>query len=142
MAEQLSVFMENKPGKIEAVTGALLSAGVNLRGVSIASRGDFGVLKLLPDNPEKARKALVGQGFTVSTRKVVIAIIDDKPGSLHNLLLVLSKNKININDCYGISIEREKNAAIVFDIEDAPEAQAVIEKAGIRTLPDKDIHQL
>ena len=142
MATQISVFVENKPGKIEAITDILFQGGINLRGISIASRGDFGILKILPDNPGKAAGLLEGSGATISRRAVVIALIDDRPGSLHELLKVLRKNSINIDDCYGISVEQDKQAAIVLDIEDNPKTESILRAAGVRLIEDKDIHTL
>jgi hypothetical protein len=132
MPTQLSVFMENKPGKMDAITGILQQAGINLRGLALASRGDFGVLKLLPDDPDKAWAELTRAGYTVSRRAVAIALIDDRPGSLHELLALLARHRINIDDCYGVSIEKDRTAAIVFDIEAQPDAERVLRDAGIK----------
>jgi hypothetical protein len=136
MTTQLSVFIENKPGKIDTVTGILFRAGISLRGMSLASRGDFGVLKLLPDRPEDAFRALTEAGHTVSRRAVVIALIADKPGSLHEMLKALAAHNVNIDDCYGVAIECDKTAAIVLDVEKEPRAEAVLKNAGIRLLDD------
>jgi hypothetical protein len=67
---------------------------------------------------------------------VAIVLVDDRPGSLHKLLSVLARNKINIDDCYGIAIECDRTAAVVLDIERQPEAVAVLDKAGFRLLDD------
>ncbi len=142
MATQLSVFIENKPGKIEAVTGILFRAGVSLRGISIASRGDFGVLKLLADRPDEAHAKLTAAGYTVSKRAVAIAIVPDRPGSLHELLTALAGQAINLADCYGIAIERDRTAAIVLDVERQPRAADALRRAGVRLLDDKDVHTL
>jgi hypothetical protein len=138
MSTQLSVFIENKLGKIEAITEIIARSGVSLRGISLASRGDFGVLKLLADKPEEAYEKLTTAGFTVSRRTVAIALIPDRPGSLHELLTVLARQSINIDDCYGIAIERDKTAAIVLDIERQPDAGRILREAGVRLLEGDD----
>jgi hypothetical protein len=142
MATQLSVFIENKPGKLEAVTEILLAAGVSLRGISLASRGDFGVLKLLADKPDEAYVKLTAAGYTVSRRAVAIALIDDRPGSLHGLLTVLAGRSLNVGDCYGVAIERDRTAAIVLDVDGQPGAEQALREAGVRLREDKDIHSL
>jgi hypothetical protein len=136
MRIQLAVFLENQPGKLEAVTKALAEAGVNIRGFSMASEGEYGVLKILADDPERALRVLKERHYTVSRRTVEIALIDDRPGGLHELLTTLSGRKINIEDCYGITLEEGCRAAIVLDVERFPEAEAVLREHGVRLLAE------
>ena len=142
MGVQLAVFLENQPGKLEAVTKILAQAGINIRGITMASEGEFGVLKILVNDPAAAHAALKAHHFTVSERNVVVALIDDRPGRLHDLLETLSSNRINIEDCYGIAFEEGKRAAIVLDIERFPEAEAVLESKGITVLSDQELYSL
>jgi hypothetical protein len=135
---QLAVFLENRPGKLESVTKALAEAGVNIRGFSMASEGEYGVLKILADDPEKAFRVLKEHHYTVSRRTVEIALIDDRPGGLHELLTTLSSRDINIEDCYGVALEEGKRAAIVLDVERFPEAEAVLKENGIRLLGERE----
>jgi hypothetical protein len=136
MSVQLAVFMENRPGKLESITQALAQAGVNIRGFSMASEGEYGVLKILADDPEKAFRVLKDHHYTVSRRTVEIALIDDRPGSLHALLAALSERSINIEDCYGVALEEGRQAAIVLDVERFPEAEAVLRQHGVRLLAE------
>lgn len=142
MGVQLAVFLENKPGKLEAITKILAEAGINIRGISMASEGEFGVLKVLVNDPAKGLQILKAKHFTVSERNVVVAIIDDRPGALHDLLLTLSAQNINIEDCYGIVLEEGGQAAIVLDIEAFPEAEKVLKKKQIRVLSDRKLYSL
>jgi hypothetical protein len=135
---QLAVFLENRPGKLESVTKALAQAGLNIRGFSMASEGEYGVLKILADDSEKAFQVLKEHHYTVSRRTVEIALIDDRPGGLHDLLTTLSSRDINIEDCYGITLEEGCRAAIVLDVERYPEAEAVLREHGVRLLGDKE----
>jgi hypothetical protein len=134
MTEHLSVFMENKPGKLDSITKVLADAKVNLLGISVSSLGEFGVSKLLVDQPDEAYKALKEHHFTVCRRRVAVVIIDDEPGSLHKVLTLLATNKINVDDCYGFVIETSKEAAIVLEIEEYPEAVEVLRKHNLRIL--------
>ena len=142
MGVQLAVFLENKPGKLETITKILAETGVNIRGISMASEGEFGVLKVLVNDPAKAHQALKREHFTVSERNVVVAIVDDHPGALHDLLLTLSSHKINIEDCYGIVLEEGGRAAIVLDIEAYPQAEKVLVDHGTRLLTDSELYSL
>jgi hypothetical protein len=142
MGVQLSVFLENKPGKLETITKILAEAGINIRGISMASEGEFGVLKMLVSDPGKAHQVLKAHHFTVSERNVVVAIIADRPGALHNLLLTLSSQKINIEDCYGIVLEEGGQAAIVLDTEQFPEAEKVLQDNQIWLLSDGELYSL
>ena len=142
MSVQLAVFMENRPGKLETITKDLAEAGINIRGISMASEGEFGVLKILADDPEKAFQVLRERHYTVSRRTVEIAVIDDRPGGLHELLSALSARNINIEDCYGIVLEEGKRAAIVLDVERFPEAEAVLRARGVRLLDDRELGSL
>jgi len=135
---QLAVFLENRPGKLESVTKALAEAGVNIRGFSMASEGEYGVLKILADDPEKAFRVLKEHHYTLSRRTVEIALIDDRPGGLHELLTTLSSRDINIEDCYGVALEEGRRAAIVLDVERYPEAEAVLKEQGVRLLSDQE----
>jgi len=142
MGVQLAVFLENQPGKLEAVTKILAEAGINIRGITMASEGEFGVLKILVSDPAAAHDALKKHHFTVSERNVVVALIDDRPGRLHELIETLSSNRINIEDCYGIALEEGKRAAIVLDIERFPAAEAVLRSKGIPVLSDQELYSL
>jgi hypothetical protein len=80
--------------------------------------------------------------FTVSERNVVVAIVDDRPGALHDLLLTLSSQRINIEDCYGIVLEEGEKAAIVLDIEAYPQAEKVLTENGTRLMTDGELYSL
>lgn len=142
MAYHLSIFVENKPGKLEKITKVLSDNGINLRAVSVASAGEFGVVKVLVNDPDRAFALLKGQNLTVSKRRIIIAVIDDRPGSLHNLLVTLSSNRINIEDCYGFVLEDKKTAAIVVEVEKYPEAEKVLARNAVRTLTETEVYSL
>ncbi len=140
MAEHLSIFVENKPGKLEKLTKILADSGVNLRAISVASSGEFGIVKVLVNDPEKACRALKTQHITVSKRNIIIALVDDRPGGLHRLLVTLSSNSINVEDCYGFVLEDKKTAAIVLEVEQGAEAEKALNASGIAVLPDKEVY--
>lgn len=139
MAQHLSIFVENKPGKLEKITRILGEAGINIRAVSLASGGSFGVLKLMVGNPAAAAEALTKEHLTVSLRRIIVAVVDDRPGALHDVLAALSAGGINIEDCYGFVLENKKTAAIVVEVEKDPAAAQVLAQRGIRVLTDEEI---
>ena len=131
MAHTLTVFMENKPGKLERITGILADAKVNLRGITVASGGEFGDVRFLVTEPERALEALRAGKVTVSIQESIVAVVEDEPGGFHRLLGILSANNINLEDCYGFMLENSKKAAIVIDVTDRAQAEAVLQNNGI-----------
>jgi hypothetical protein len=142
MAYHLSIFVENKPGKLERITKVLADNAINLRAISVASGGQFGVVKVLVNDPDKAGELLSRQNITVSRRRILIALVEDHPGGLHNLMVTLSSNHINIEDCYGFVLEGGKRAAIVVEVEKYPEAEKVLAAQGIKALTDSEVYSL
>ncbi len=142
MAWHLSVFVVNEPGKLEGITRVLSEAGLNIRAVSMASTGEFGVVRVLVNDPDRGLEALRESRFTAARRRILVAQIDDAPGALHNLLVALSAARINVEDCYGFVMEEGKKAAIVFEVEKFPEAEKAIAGTGIHLISDAEIYRL
>jgi hypothetical protein len=142
MAFHLSIFVVNEPGKLEKITRVLADAGLNIRAVSMASTGEFGVVRVLVNDPERGCKALRDNRFTVTMRRILVAMIDDQPGAMHRLLITLAGARVNVEDCYGFVIEEGKRAAIVFEVEKFPEAEKALEGTGVRLISDQDIYRL
>jgi hypothetical protein len=142
MAYHLSVFVMNEPGKLEKITRVLTEKGLNIRAVSMGSAGEFGVVRLLVNDPEAGFTALKENRFTVTKRRILVALIDDHTGAMHELLLKLSGAKVNVEDCYGFVLEEGKRAAIVFEVEKFPEAEKALAGTGVRLITDAEIYRL
>lgn len=142
MNRNLTVFMENKPGKLEKLTGILAEAEINIRGITVASGGEYGVVKLLVDDPDKAAGVLKTHKLTVSIRPVLIALIDDRPGGFHSLLMALSQGGHNLDDCYGFVFEAGKRAAVVFETADPEAAAVTLRNRGITVLEDTELNRI
>ena len=127
MVYHISVFLENTPGKLAKITQILSDNNINLRAMSLANSGEFGVMKLLVDDPNKAFDVLKENKIAVSKRQIVAVVVDNIPGSFNKLLGKLSENKINIEDCYGFLLSDNKTAAIVLEIEDENAEQKLID---------------
>ncbi len=131
---QLSVFAENKPGRLAKVTGILGKEKINIRAITIATSDVFGVVNLLVDDPQRAVKALEKEGLTVSLRQVVAVLIEDRPGGLDRLVQLLAKEGINVENAYGFVLESWKRAVFVIDVDQMEKTQRVLEAAGFETL--------
>jgi len=142
MAHHLSVFVVNEPGKLEKITRVLADRGLNIRAFSLSSAGEFGVLRILASDPEKGYAALKENHFTVTMRRILVALIDDRPGALHDLLVTLSSNRVNVEDCYGFVLEGGKKAAIVVEVEKFPEAERALAATRIHLISDDEIYGL
>lgn len=142
MAHQISVFAENKPGRIEKITRILAEVHVNIRAITISSANGFGVVKILADQPQRAFEALREQGLPVYLQEVIAVVLEDIPGGLHRVAKVLAENNINIEDAYGFVIERGKTAVLVIQVEHEPQAQSILERNGFVLLSDTEIYKL
>ncbi|MCX5836640.1 MAG: ACT domain-containing protein [Deltaproteobacteria bacterium] len=134
IAYQLSIFAENKPGRLAAVTGILAKEKINIRATTIATSDTFGVINLIVDDPKRAQAVLSKAGMTVNLREVLAVLIEDKPGGLDRLTQMLFKENININNAYGFVLESREKAVFVVDVDQIEKAQKIIEKAGFKTL--------
>jgi hypothetical protein len=134
IAQQLSIFAENKPGKLAAVTAILAKEKISIRATVISTSDTFGVISLIVDDPGRAQAALTKAGMMVSLRDVLAVLIDDKPGGLDRLTQLLFKESININNAYGFVLESREKAVFVLDVDQIEKAMKLIEKNGFKTL--------
>lgn len=134
IAQQLSIFAENKPGKLAAVTAVLAKEKINIRATTISTSDTFGVISLIVDDPARAQAALTKAGMMVRLRDVLAVLIDDRPGGLDRLTQLLFKESININNAYGFVLESREKAVFVLDVDQIEKAQKLIEKNGFKTL--------
>jgi hypothetical protein len=131
---QLSIFAENKPGKLAHVTSVLAKEKINIRATTIATADTFGVISLIVDDPKRAQAALTQAGMTVNLVNVLAILIPDKPGGLDDLMQLLYKENVNINNAYGFVLESSKNAVFVVDVEQMEKTEKLLEKHGFQTL--------
>jgi len=142
MAKQLTVFVENRPGRVEKVTEALFNNQVNIRAMSIQDRGEFGLMKLLVNDPQKAYLALSDQGFACALKDVLAVVLEDQPGGLHQLTRVFSRNQINMLDATGFVIESRKQAVLCVEVSDYNGIKSSVEKEGFTVLDDQSLYDL
>lgn len=134
---QLSVFIENKPGRLAKVARILGDAGVNIRGFSIADTEDYGILRMLVNKDDVAREALRANSFMVHESQVILAEVPDQPGGLADALDTFTEQDINIEYTYVTA-----NSLIAFGTEKRELAEDALRKRGIRLLTNEDLASL
>ena len=140
--KQLTVFVENKQGTLVAITDALAKNDVNIRALSIADTQDFGILRLIVTDYDKAASTLEKEGFLVKSTQVVGVKIGDEPGKLSNALDVLDKEGINMEYLYAFMSRTEKHAYVVLRVADNAHAEKALEDAGFHLITDADVNKL
>ncbi len=137
--EQISIFIENKSGRLAEVTGILGETGVNIRALSLADTSDFGILRLIVDDSKKALKVLREQRFTVSITDVIGVEVPDSPGGLTTLLQILDQSHVNVEYMYAFAERSGKNAIIIFRFDNIDEAIAALSAHDVKILPSERI---
>ena len=127
-AEQLSVFLENRAGRLADVTHALAEAGVSIRALSLADTSDFGILRLLVQEHEKAKSVLKEKGFTFGCTSVVAVQVNDSPGGLDAVLQLVSKNNINVEYMYSLIQRAQPEAIMIFRFDKMDLAISVLQE--------------
>lgn len=130
--EQLSIFLENKTGRLSEVTKALAGRKINIRALSLADTSDFGILRLIVDRTEEAKGLLKDAGFTVGRTAVVAVKVQDIPGGLHQVLQILTDNKINVEYMYAFVQRDGESATMIFRFD---RIEPAIEALGAHNIP-------
>ena len=138
--EQISIFLENKPGALESVTRLLKDANINIRTLSLADTSDFGILRLIVNDVNTTLKVLNENGLRVSRTTVVAVEVPDRPGGLHSILDVLAKNAINVEYLYAFVEKSGENAVIIFRFDSPDNAINVLLKNGFTVLPGEKLY--
>jgi hypothetical protein len=138
--EQISIFLENKPGALESVTRLLKDANINIRTLSLADTSDFGILRLIVNDVNTTLKVLNENGLRVSRTTVVAVEVPDRPGGLHSILEVLAKNSINVEYLYAFVEKSGENAVIIFRLDSPDNAINVLLKNGFTVLPGEKLY--
>jgi hypothetical protein len=140
MIKQISVFVENKKGRLARITEVLGQGGVDLIALSIADTTNFGIMRCIVSNPDKAIAMLKEHDFTASTTEVIVAEVVDKPGGLSHVLDLLDKSDISVEYLYSFVRTKSENALILFRVEDVAAAVETLKAGGVKLLDEKDIY--
>ena len=136
--EQLSIFLENKVGRLAEVTDVLASADINIRTLSLADTSDFGILRLIVNDHEKAKAALKEAGFTVGLTSVIAVEVPHQPGGLNSILHLLGKKGINVEYMYAF-MQKGDNAVLIFRFNRPDAALEVLKETGIPILSNEQV---
>ncbi len=141
--KQLSVFVENRPGRLSAVTEALAEAGINIRAVSIADTKDFGIMRIIVNDTDKAVSTLKEKNFIASAANVIAVTADDKPGSMASIMKTLYSSNISVEYMYAAFINKEKGSAcLILRVDNNDAAIEALKEAGCTLLTEKDIAEI
>jgi len=141
-AEQISIFLENKSGRLAEVTDILARNNINIRALSLADTADFGIFRLIVSDPARATALLKEGGFTVGGNEVVAVVVPDRPGGLAGILGTLRGKDINVEYMYAFVQKSEGNAVLIFRFDDADKAIEVLRRSGVRVLSGEEMQRL
>ncbi len=136
MGRQISIFMENKPGKVNRITGILEKSKINLKAMTIADSGTFGIIRIITDNNKKAFDVLQKEKLLVSFQEVVVVEIPDKVGAFHRVAKILEDGRVNIEDAYGFIMDEGIKAALILKVADTAKVEKILKKNGYDIVED------
>jgi hypothetical protein len=140
--EQISIFLENKSGRMAEVTDVLAKSGINIRALSLADTTDFGILRLIVNDTDKAKQVLKDNGFTVGKTEVIAVEVPDRPGGLAEILNVIKNEEINVEYMYAFVQRSGDKAIIIFRFDELEKAIFALKKAEIGILKGEDVYDL
>ncbi len=140
--EQISVFLENKAGRLADVTSILAEANVNIRALSLADTSDFGILRLIVNDNNKAKEELKKAGFTVGKTDVVAVEVEDQPGGLSYILRILHKANVNVEYMYAFVQQSGANAVLIFRFDNLDEAIRILRDNKVRVIKGEKLYAM
>lgn len=139
MIRQLAVFVENRPGSLMQVTSELTEAHINIRAVASLDTPEFGILRLIVDDPDKAKEHLTAKGFVVRVHKVLGAELRDEKGNLNQMLATLADGEVNVSYIYSFVIRQNRVPVMVLQTDDYEKAEKILEQAGFRLVSEEEL---
>jgi len=142
MIKQLSVFLENEPGRLVKVTKLLSEAKIDIRALTVAEIADFGILRLIVDDPDKAYKVLKDNIMAVSIDDVLGVKVDDRPGGLGTIAEILGEAGVNIEYIYAFITKSHEQAFVVMRVGNTEKAVEVLKNKDIRLVESDEVTQI
>lgn len=139
---QISVFVENKPGRFALLTGFLSDNNINMRAFSVAETRDFGVVRLIVDDPYKAARVLKEAQYVVSVTPVIAVEIPDEPGGLLNVLNILGGEDVNVAYMYAFLSKNKSSAYVIIRVDDNEKVTEILSRHNIRQLDQDELMNL
>ncbi|MHC4553187.1 MAG: hypothetical protein ACYSUT_10565 [Planctomycetota bacterium] len=144
MAKQLTIFLENRPGRIQSISKVLVENNMNVWAFTIQDRGEFGLVKLVVDKPQQAQLALVDQGYACAIKEILAVTATDEPGNLAKLTAALLEKNVNIKDAYGFVAPSDRKGICFLEFEnpDKVDLEQAIAAHGFTILDDEQLYEL
>ncbi len=140
LVKQISVFLENKSGRLAEVTRTLKNHKIDIRALYIADTTEYGILRMIVDQPDQAQEVLSKAGFTVSSTSVIAIAIADRPGTLDDALETLSSGSISVDYLYAFVGRSSDDAIVIIRVENPQLALEKLDETGIRVLDSKEVY--
>jgi hypothetical protein len=140
--KQISIFLENKEGRLKKAINILSQNNINIRALSIADTSEFGILRLIVPEPEKAQEKLEENNFVVKVNEVIAVEVPDQPGGLDSILSILYDSQINVEYLYAFVEKNEDKAIVVIKTENIDEGIAALEESNIKIMSAEDVNKL
>ena len=140
--KQISLFVENRPGRTAKVAKTLSDAGVNIRALTIAEAGDFGVIRMVVDNPENGYQVLRQKGFTVSMTDVLAVEMMDAPGGLYEIVNTLGESNVNVDYAYAFVTAKAQKAMLILRVDDIALARKSLAGKGVKIATKEEIQAI
>ena len=142
VVKQLSVFVENKPGRLAKISKALADENINIRALSVGEVGEFGIIRLIVDEPGKARDALKQHGYSVGLTEVLAVEMGDQPGGLANVTTILGESDINIEYAYAFITRKTNKAALIARVNDLEKAEKILTEKGFNLIQADELYHM
>lgn len=139
---QIAIFLENNPGRLADISHTLAANNINIRALSLADTADFGILRLVVNDTDKAQKVLKEQGFTVGATDVLAVEVPDQPGGLDSILQVVRTAGLNVEYMYAFTKKSGETGILLFRFDDLAGAEKVFREAKLKVLGGEEVHNL
>lgn len=136
---QISIFLQNKPGQLSQICRDLRDADINIATLSLADTSDFGIVRMIVDDHEKAKQVLSEKGHAVNVREVVAVCVPDRPGGMAEVMEAVDTAGVNVEYSYAFAFHRGEKAVLVFRFDDNAKAEKALAAAGFLTLPEEEV---
>ena len=140
--KQISIFVDNTPGKLSKLTAFLAENRVDMRALSLADSADYGILRMLAIHSDELTTKLFEEGYLSKVNPVIAVSVDDTPGGLAKVVSILGENGINIEYLYAFVLDSAKNACVVIRVADNDRAEKILAENGVKLLSEEDIESI